>query len=50
LAIHELQTGDRVGDRMEILSGIALGDHVVLTDVDNLADGMSVVVNDKPEK
>jgi multidrug efflux pump subunit AcrA (membrane-fusion protein) len=50
LAIHELKTGDRVGDRMEILGGIALGDQVVLTDVDNLADGLSVVVNDKPEK
>jgi RND family efflux transporter MFP subunit len=42
LVIHELQTGDRVGDRMEILSGIKLGDNVVLTDVDNLADGMAV--------
>jgi RND family efflux transporter MFP subunit len=37
LTVHELQTGDRLGDRMEILGGIKLGDRVALTDVDNLA-------------
>ena len=47
LTVHELKTGDRVGDRMEILAGVKLGDHVVLTDVDNLADGMTVTVNDE---
>jgi RND family efflux transporter MFP subunit len=45
LTVHELKTGDRVGDRMEILGGVKLGDHVALTDVDNLADGMNVTVN-----
>ena len=45
LTVHELKTGDRVGDRMEILGGVKLGDHVALTDVDNLVDGMSVTVN-----
>lgn len=49
LAMHELQTGDRVGDRMEILGGLALGDRVVLTDVDNLAEGMAVTINDGAE-
>jgi RND family efflux transporter MFP subunit len=44
LVIHELKTGDRVGDRMEILDGIKLGDQVALTDVDNLADGMKATV------
>jgi hypothetical protein len=44
LVIHELKTGDRVGDRMEILDGIKLGDEVALTDVDNLADGMKATV------
>jgi RND family efflux transporter MFP subunit len=44
LVIHELKTGDRVDDRMEILDGLKLGDHVALTDVDNLADGMKVTV------
>jgi RND family efflux transporter MFP subunit len=44
LVMHELKTGDRIGDRMEILDGIALGDQLALTDVDNLADGMKVSV------
>jgi membrane fusion protein, multidrug efflux system len=44
LVIHELKTGDRVDDRMEILDGLKLGDRVALTDVDNLADGMRVTV------
>jgi RND family efflux transporter MFP subunit len=42
LAMHELKTGDRVGDRMEILDGVKLGERIALTDVDNLADGMKV--------
>jgi RND family efflux transporter MFP subunit len=45
LAVHELQTGDRVGDRMEILSGVKLGEEVALTDVDNLADGILVTTS-----
>lgn len=44
LAMHELKTGDRIGDRMEILEGVTLGDQIALTDVDNLADGMKVTV------
>jgi len=44
LALHELKTGDRVGDRMEIMEGVALGDQVALSDVDNLADGMRVTL------
>ena len=44
LSMHELKTGDRVGDRMEVLEGVALGDELALTDVDNLADGMKVTV------
>jgi multidrug efflux pump subunit AcrA (membrane-fusion protein) len=44
LGMHELKTGDRVGDRMEILEGVRLGEQVALTDVDNLADGMKVTV------
>ena len=40
LVMRELKTGDRVGDRMEILDGLKLGDRVALTDVDILADGM----------
>jgi multidrug efflux pump subunit AcrA (membrane-fusion protein) len=44
LTAHELKTGDRVGDRMEILDGVKLGQLVALTDVDNLADGMKVTI------
>ena len=44
LTVHELKTGDRVGDRMEILDGVKLGQLVALTDVDNLADGMKVTI------
>ena len=49
LTVRELKTGDRVGDRMEILGGVKLGDLVALTDVDNLADGMKVAVNGDTE-
>ena len=42
LAARELKTGDRVGDRMEILDGLRSGDSVALTDVDTLTDGMKV--------
>jgi len=42
LVMKELKTGDRVGDRMEILDGLKLGEQVALTDVDILADGMKV--------
>ena len=43
------QTGDRVGDRMEILSGVKVGEQVALTDVDNLTDGLLVAVAGKAE-
>jgi hypothetical protein len=49
LKVHELKTGDRVGDRMEILEGVKLGDQVALTDVDTLADGMKVAVEGDTE-
>jgi len=42
LEAHELKTGDRVGDRMEILEGLNNGDRVALTDVDTLTDGMKI--------
>jgi RND family efflux transporter MFP subunit len=42
LAARELKTGDRVGDRMEILGGLTRGDRVALTDVDTLTDGMTI--------
>jgi multidrug efflux pump subunit AcrA (membrane-fusion protein) len=44
LVMHELKTGDRVGDRMEVLEGVGLGQKVALTDVDTLIDGQKVSV------
>lgn len=44
LVMRELKTGDRVGDRMEVLDGLSAGDRVVITDVDNLAEGMKVSI------
>ena len=44
LAARELKTGDRVGDRMEILAGLTTQDRVAVTEVDTLTDGMKVAV------
>jgi multidrug efflux pump subunit AcrA (membrane-fusion protein) len=44
LEARELKTGDRVGDRMEILDGLTRADSVAVTDVDTLTDGMKVAV------
>jgi RND family efflux transporter MFP subunit len=42
LEARELKTGDRVGDRMEILAGLNTTERVAVTDVDTLTDGMKV--------
>jgi RND family efflux transporter MFP subunit len=39
---RELKVGDRLGDRIEIISGVKAGDRVAATDVDKLADGVKV--------
>src|SRR5262245_13121051 len=44
LEARELKTGDRVGDRMEILDGLTTADRVAVTDVDTLTDGMKIAV------
>lgn len=44
LALHELKVGDRLGDRIEILSGVKSGDQVAVTDVDKLNDGQKVTI------
>ena len=49
LAVRELKVGDRLGDRIEILSGVKAGEQVAVTDVDKLADGGRVTVNKKTE-
>jgi RND family efflux transporter MFP subunit len=44
LAARELQVGERLGDRIEIASGVKEGEPVAITDVDTLSDGAHVAV------
>jgi len=44
LAAKELKVGERLGDRIEIVSGVNPGDPVAMTDVDKLVDGIKVAV------
>ncbi|MBI3402002.1 MAG: efflux RND transporter periplasmic adaptor subunit, partial [Acidobacteria bacterium] len=44
LTAKELKVGERLGERIEITSGVKAGDVVALTDVDKLADGQRVRV------
>jgi HlyD family secretion protein len=39
LAMRELKVGDRMGERIEIVSGVKEGERVAVTDVDALNDG-----------
>ena len=45
LAMRELQVGERLGDRIEILSGVKEGERVAVTDIDALNDGDRVAVS-----
>jgi multidrug efflux pump subunit AcrA (membrane-fusion protein) len=42
LVVRELKIGERLGDRVEILSGLKAGEQIAITDVEKLADGMKV--------
>jgi RND family efflux transporter MFP subunit len=42
LVAKELRVGERLGDRIEIVSGVAAGEPVAMTDVDKLVDGLKV--------
>jgi multidrug efflux pump subunit AcrA (membrane-fusion protein) len=44
LVARELKVGDRLGDRIEILSGVQAGEAVVVTDVEKLVDGAKVTI------
>lgn len=44
LAMRELNVGERVGDRIEVISGVKAGERVAVTDVDTLTDGALVAV------
>jgi HlyD family secretion protein len=49
LAVRELKVGERIGDRIEILSGVKAGERIAVTDVEKLADGMKVSVGKPAE-
>ncbi len=38
----EVKVGERFGDRIEVLSGVNVGDTIVAADVDRLSDGAKV--------
>ncbi len=42
LIARELKVGDRLGDRIEIISGVKAGDQVAMTDIEKLTDGQKV--------
>jgi len=44
LGIRELAVGERMGDRIEVTSGVKAGERVAVTDVDTLNDGVAVTV------
>lgn len=44
LVARELKTGERLGARIEIISGVKAGEQVAVTDVEKLADGMRVSI------
>ena len=44
LAVRELTLGERLGDRVEVMSGVKQDERVAVTDVDTLAEGLAVAV------
>jgi HlyD family secretion protein len=45
LGARELKVGDRLGDRIEVVSGVKAGETIAVSDVDKLADGLKVSVS-----
>ena len=50
LSAKELKVGERLGDRIEIVSGVNAGDPVAMTDVDKLVDGTKVAVGGQAKR
>jgi multidrug efflux pump subunit AcrA (membrane-fusion protein) len=44
LSVRELKVGERLGDRVEVLSGVKAGDRIAVSDIEKLVDGMKVSV------
>jgi multidrug efflux pump subunit AcrA (membrane-fusion protein) len=42
LSAHELRVGERLGDRIEIISGVKAGDRVAANDIEKLTDGQKI--------
>src|SRR5260370_14835029 len=42
LAARELKIDDRIGDRIEIVSGVKAGEQIAVTEVEKLTDGLKV--------
>jgi RND family efflux transporter MFP subunit len=49
LVVRELKVGERLGDRIEIMSGVKAGETVAISDVDKLIDGTKVAVKQTGE-
>jgi len=45
LAMRELKVGDRIGNRIEVVSGVTAGEQVAITDVEKLTDGLKVAIS-----
>jgi len=50
LSAKELKVGERIGDRIEIVSGVDAGEPVAMTDVDKLVDGTKVTIGGEAKK
>jgi multidrug resistance efflux pump len=50
LVAKELKVGERLGERIEIVSGVSAGEPVALTDVDKLVDGLKVTTTAAPAR
>jgi RND family efflux transporter MFP subunit len=50
LVARELKVGERVGDRIEIVSGVQAGERVAANDIDKLIDGMPVKTGKSTEE
>ena len=50
LVAREVKTGDRLGDRMELVAGVQAGDRIVVDDVELLADGLRVAPVDAEKR
>jgi HlyD family secretion protein len=44
LVMRELTVGERLGERIEVVSGVKAGEQVAVTDIDTLTDGTAVTV------